>query len=410
VYNDYKSLTRDKALAALPAPEYLYVPLSQHIGAPAVSLVKKGDRVWRGQLIGSTDAFVTANVHSPVSGEVADLVRVRNPQGKLVEAVKIKNDFQDTIDPNLKRYPPLAELDTENLREIIREIGLVGLGGAAFPTHVKVSPPKDKKVDTLILNAAECEPYLNADYRLLLEHPNEVVQGLRLLAKAACAVWVVVAIEDNKKAVIAGLKNCGIEEFARIALMPSVYPAGAEKVLVRRTVGRKIPNKGLPIDVGVVVVNVGTAYQLACSIQTGLPLIERAVTISGEFANPGNYWVRVGTLYQDAVKLPENFVKKDFRVVSGGPMMGFAVAALDVPVTKGTSGIILLRSQIFTETNCIRCARCVDVCPLGLLPYRDRGLDDCMECGLCAFVCPARKYLVQKVRQSKIAKHKELSK
>ncbi|GBR73053.1 electron transport complex protein RnfC [Candidatus Termititenax aidoneus] len=410
MYNDYKSLTHDKALTALPAPEYLYVPLSQHIGAPAVSLVKKGDRIWRGQLIGSADAFVTANVHSPVSGEVADLVRIRNPQGKLVEAVKIKNDFQDAVDPNLKRYPPLAELDTENLREIIREIGLVGLGGAAFPTHVKVSPPKDKKVDTLILNAAECEPYLNADYRLLLEYPNEVVQGLRLLAKAACAVWVVVAIEDNKKDVIAGLKNCGVEEFARIALMPSVYPAGAEKVLVKKTVGRRIPNKGLPIDVGVVVVNVGTAYQLARSVQTGLPLTERAVTISGEFANPGNYWIRVGTLYQDAVKLPENFEKEDFRVVSGGPMMGFALAALDVPVAKGTSGIILLRSQVFTETNCIRCARCVNVCPLGLLPYRDRGLEDCMECGLCAFVCPARKYLVQKVRQDKIAKHKELSK
>jgi electron transport complex protein RnfC len=410
VYSDYKSLTRGLALTELPAPEYLYVPLLQHVGAPAVSLVKKGDQVRRGQLIGSADAFVTANVHSPVSGEVADLVKIKNPQGNLVEAVKIKNDFQDERDPNLKQYPPLAELDTENIREIIREIGLVGLGGAAFPTHVKVSPPKDKKVDTLILNAAECEPYLNADYRLLLEHPNEVVQGLRLLAKAACAVWVVVAIEDNKKDVIAGLKNCGVEEFARIALLPSVYPAGAEKVLVKRTVGRKIPNKGLPIDVGAVVVNVGTAYQLARSVQTGLPLLERVVTVSGEFANPGNYWVRLGTLYQDVVKLPENFAKKDFRVISGGPMMGFAMAALDLPVAKGVSGIILLRSQVFTETNCLRCARCVDACPLGLLPYRERGLTDCMECGLCAFVCPARKYLVQKIRQHKAAEKRELSK
>ena len=165
---DYKLLTHDRKIEILPAPEYLYVPLLQHIGVPAVSMVKKGDRVWRGQLIGSAYAFVTANVHSPVSGEVADLVKVRNPQGNLVEAVKIKNDFQEAADPNLKQYPPLAELDTETIREIIREAGLVGMGGAAFPTHVKVSPPKDKKVDTLILNAAECEPYLNADYRLLL--------------------------------------------------------------------------------------------------------------------------------------------------------------------------------------------------------------------------------------------------
>ncbi|GBR75922.1 electron transport complex protein RnfC [Candidatus Termititenax persephonae] len=404
--NDYKELTRDKAINLCPVPEWLYVPLSQHIGAPAVSLVKKGDRVRRGQLIGSADAFVTANVHAPVSGEVVELLKINSPQGRLVDAVKIKNDFQDELDPNLKQYPPVSELDTETVREIIREIGLVGLGGAAFPTHVKVSPPQDKKVDTLILNAAECEPYLNADYRILLEHPNEVVLGLRLLAKAARAAWVVVAVEDNKKDALPGLKNCGVEEFARIAVLPSVYPTGAEKILVKKTVGRKIPNKGLPIDVGVVVVNVGTAYQLARSVQTRLPLTERVVTVSGEFANPGNYLVRVGTLYQDVVQLPANFATKDYRVVSGGPMMGFAVAALDVPVTKGTSGIILLRSQIFTETNCLRCARCVDICPLGLLPYRDRGLADCMECGLCAFVCPARKYLVQKVRADKLARQK----
>ena len=407
MHNDYKKLTRDKALTAMPVPEFLFVPLLQHIGAPAVSLVKKGDKVWRGQLLGSADAFVTANVHSPVSGEVMDIVKIKNPQGNTVEAVKIKNDFKDTVDPNLKKYPPWQELDMETLREIIREIGLVGMGGAGFPTHVKVSPPKDKKVDTLILNAAECEPYLNVDYRLLREHPQEVLLGLRLLAKAARAEKVIIAIEENKKDVIEGLKNCGALALARIVVLPSMYPTGAEKVLVKKVVGRKIPNKGLPIDVGVVVLNVGTAYQLAQSVQTGLPLMERAVTVSGEFANPGNYLVRVGTLYRDIIQLPDNFVREDYRIISGGPMMGFAVASPDVPVTKGTSGIILLKSQVFTETNCIRCGFCVDVCPLGLLPYLDRGLDDCMECGMCAFVCPSRKYLVQKIKEYKIAKRRE---
>ncbi|MDR2431353.1 MAG: electron transport complex subunit RsxC [Candidatus Margulisbacteria bacterium] len=403
MHSDYKKLTRDSAVTAVPAPEYLYVPLAQHIGAPAKPLVAKGEHVRRGQLIGSTDAFVTANVHSPVSGEVVEQLRIRNPQGNYVEALKIKNDFQDELDPNLPHYAPPSELSTEELRDIIREIGLVGMGGAAFPTHVKVSPPRDKKVDTLILNAAECEPYLNADYRLLLEHPEEVVTGLRLLARAARAVWVVAAIEDNKKDVIAGLKASGIEEFARIAVLPSVYPTGAEKVLVKKTVGRQVPPSGLPLDVGVVVANVGTAYQLAVSVRTGLPLLERVVTVSGEFANPGNYLVRIGTLYQDVAGLPENYGQKDYRIVSGGPMMGFSVSALDIPVTKATSGLILLKARVFTEAGCIRCARCVDACPLGLLPYQDRGMEYCMECGLCAFVCPARRYLVQNARQYKMA-------
>ena len=402
MHNDYKELTRDQAIVPAPVPEYLYVPLSQHIGAPAKPLAAKGDPVKRGQLIGSTDAFVTANVHSPVSGEVCETVRIRTPQGNFVEALKIKNDFKDDPDPGLKTYGDPDALSTDGLREIIREMGLVGMGGAAFPTHVKVAPPKDKKVDTLILNAAECEPYLNADYRILLEHPHEVVLGLRLIAKAAGVTRVIMGLEDNKKDVIPALKAAGLEKFARLIVMPTVYPAGAEKVLVKKVSGRQVPKKGIPLDVGIVVVNVGTVYQLALSVQKGLPLLERVVTVSGEFANPGNYLVRIGTLYQDLVKLPEHYEEKDYRIVSGGPMMGFAVSQLDIPVTKGTSGLILLKAQVFKETNCIRCAHCVDACPLELLPYQDRGLEDCMECGLCAFVCPSRRYLVQKVKEYKL--------
>lgn len=410
MYNDYKELTRDRAISAVTVPEYLYVPLSQHTGAPAKALVGKGDKVKRGQLIGSTDAFVTANVHSPVSGEIDELVSIRTPQGNFVETLKIKNDFKDELDPALKNYGDPEQFSAEDIREIIREIGLVGMGGAAFPTHVKVSPPKDKKVDTLILNAAECEPYLNADYRLLLEYPGTVIMGLRLIAKAAGASKVIVGIEDNKKIVLDGLKAAGVEEFAKIVVIPSVYPAGAEKIMVKKVSGRQVPKKGIPLDVGVVVVNVGTVYQLACSVKTGLPLLERIVTVSGEFANPGNYLVRVGTLYQDIVKLPAKYAEKDYRIISGGPMMGFAVSQLDIPVTKGTSGLILLKAQIFKETNCIRCAYCVDACPLGLLPYQERGLDDCMECGLCAFVCPSRRYLVQKAKEYKIERKTKVNK
>lgn len=399
----YKEITKDLPITILPAPEYLYIPLVQHIGAPALPLVKPGDMVLAGQLIASADAFVTANVHSSVSGKIEEMVRIKNPQGQLIEAFKIKNDYKYVFDPKILPKKTLAELTAFDIRDIARESGLVGMGGATFPTHVKLSPPDEKKIDIAILNAAECEPFLTADHRLLLEKTRDVLFGFQAIAKAVGAEKLYIGIEDNKLDAVEKLKAVGALDFAEIKIIKSEYPAGAEKVLVKKVTGRKVPNKGIPLDVGVLVSNVSTAYQLALTLLTGSPLTERVVTVSGEFANPGNYLVKIGTKLKDIVKIPEKYLsgKESYRVVIGGPMMGYAVEDLDLPVSKGLSGIVLLPTNYYEESNCIRCGRCVDACPLGLKPYQDRGCDECMECGICAFNCPAHRFLVQNSRLQK---------
>jgi electron transport complex protein RnfC len=407
VMKHYKGQTEKLVITRIKDPEYVYIPMSQHIGAPAKTLVAKGDLVKVGQLIGSADAFVTANVHSSVSGQVEEIIKMKNAMGLQVETIKIKNDFQNTVDPTVSGKGDLDKLTPDNLRDIVREAGLVGMGGATFPTHVKFSPPEDKKVDTVILNAAECEPYLTADHRLLLEEAVDVLYGLKAIAKAVDAKEVCIGIEDNKLDAVETLKQAGAEDFCKIKILKTAYPTGAEKVLVKKVIGRKVPNKGIPLDVGVVVSNVGTAYQLAKTIKTGMPLIERVVTVSGEFTNPGNYLVKIGTLLQDFAEMPqadsaaaeaENADAPSKKIIVGGPMMGFAVNDLNIPVTKGTSGVLYIPAQVRAETQCIRCGKCVDACPLGLLPYQDRGMDECMECGLCTYGCPANIFIVQKTK------------
>jgi len=411
----YKEQTEKLAIKELKAPEFLYIPMSQHIGAPAKPLVAVGDKVKVGQLIGSADAFVTADVHSSVSGEVVEILKMSNPQGSLVDVVKVKNDFQDTIDEKIAPKKDLEQLNYEEIREIARECGLVGMGGATFPTHVKLSPPEEKKVDAVILNAAECEPFLTADHRLLLEKTADVLYGLRAIAKACRAEKIFIGIEDNKMDAVQALKDAGAEKFCKIKVLKTAYPTGAEKVLVKKVLKRVVPNKGIPLDVGVVCCNVSTAYQLARTINTGLPLIDRVVTISGAFANPGNYLVRLGTLLSDVVQVADGYFgsadsgaeefnqaaadyDREYKIVVGGPMMGFAIGNFEMPVIKGTSGVLLLNSRKYTAENCIRCAKCVDVCPLGLRPYQDQGADECMECGRCAYECPAHRFLVQNVK------------
>lgn len=395
----YKAQTEKSPIVTANTPEYVYIPLSQHIGVPATALVKPGDQVLVGQCIGSADAFVTAKVHASVSGTVEAIEQLKNALGNVVQVVKIKNDGNYTLFPAIKPYGDLEKLSAEEIRGIVREAGLVGMGGATFPTHVKYSPPQDKNVDTIILNAAECEPYLTCDHRLLLEQTADVLLGLKAVAKAVQATTIYIGIESNKPDAVQALKAAGAESFAKIKILPSRYPMGAEKVLVKKVTGRKVGNKAIPLDVGVVVCNVATVAQLAQTLKTGMPLIDRVVTVAGGFTNPGNYRVRIGTLYQDLVQLPADMT--DLTTVSGGPMMGFAVPTLNIPVTKGTSGILLLKKEAIPQTSCIRCGSCVDVCPLGLDPYQDKGMDECMECGRCAFECPAHIYIVQKARAYK---------
>lgn len=396
---DHKAQTKQLAIQTLPVPDYVSIPLIQHIGVPATALVKPGDRVFVGQCIGSADAFVTAKVHASVSGTVEVLDWLPNVQGISVQIVKIKNDGLYTPHPVIKPYGDLSVLSAEDIRGIVRESGLVGMGGAAFPTHVKYAPPPDKKVDTVILNAAECEPYLTCDYRLLVESAPEVLLGLKAVAKAVQATQIYIGIEKNKPEAIAALRAAGAETFAKIKILPARYPMGAEKVLVKKVTGRTVGNKAIPLDVGVVVSNVATVYQLAQTIKTGMPLIERVVTVAGEFLNPGNYRVRLGMLLQDIVHLPVDMT--GLTPIAGGPMMGYALTSLTVSVTKGTSGIILLKNTARPQANCIRCGRCIAACPLGLQPYQDKGMDECMECGLCAYECPAHIYIVQKARAYK---------
>ena len=394
-----KDQTAQSPIQVLPAPALVYILLSQHIGTPASALVSVGDKVTVGQCIGAADAFVTAKVHASVSGTVKAIETMPSATGALVQVVVIENDGLDTPYAVLKPYGELNSLSPEEIRSIVRESGLVGMGGAAFPTHVKYAPPKDKKVDTVILNAAECEPYLTCDHRLLLECTEDVLMGLRAVAKAVGATNVYIGIENNKPDAIVQLKACGAEAFAKIKVLPAVYPMGAEKVLVKAVTGRKVANKGIPLDVGVVVCNVATVAQLAKTMRTGMPLTERVLTVSGHFANAGNYQVRVGTLYKDIVHLPVDMT--DLTTISGGPMMGFAVPTLNMPVTKGTSGLLLLHKEAIAQSECIRCGNCIDACPLGLDPYQDIGMDECMECGRCAYICPAHIYIVQKARAYK---------
>jgi electron transport complex protein RnfC len=410
----YKEQTEKLAIVDIPAPETIVIPLVQHTGAPAEPKVKVGDEVKVGQLLGSADAFVTAPVHSSVSGMVLAIEPRLHPSGEKVLSIVIQNDGRNTIDPMIKPHGDWDKLTPVQIVEIVKKAGIVGLGGAAFPTHVKLQPPKDKQVDTLILNAAECEPFLTADHRVLLEETADVLTGLQIEAKVLNVRKVYIGIEDNKKEVIKRLKEAGAEKFAKIVVLKTQYPTGAEKVLVKKITGRKVPPLGIPLDVGCVVTNVGTAAQIARTIRTGLPLIERVITVAGEVANPGNYRVRIGTRICDIVKYKNDINPKDlqdpqdYKLLLGGPMMGLAQMTDEIPILKGSSGVVLLNVIAEDEENCVRCGRCVDTCPLMLLPYDEyqKINDNCMECGLCAYNCPAKRHLVQRIKLQKLERQK----
>jgi len=409
-----------KSLEYAIEPTIVYIPLQQHIGAPCDPLVKVGDKVKIGQKIGESKAFVSVPVHSSIAGIVKKITPMITSLGSKVMTVIIESDGSNEVHESVRPKGELTSLTGKEIIDIIKNAGITGMGGATFPTHVKLSPPPEKKLDTVILNGAECEPYLTSDHRLMLEHPEKVVFGLKAIMKAVNVNKGFIGIEDNKPDAIKKIQEVIIRESnIELAVLKTKYPQGGEKRLIDAITGRKVPPGALPMDVGVVVNNVGTAAAIADAIQTGMPLIQRIVTVTGSgLLKPGNYIIKIGTQFKEIIAQCGGYVDEPSKIISGGPMMGFAQFTDEVPVVKGTSGILVLKkkeSYYLVEQPCIKCARCVDVCPVGLLPIKISNYSQnskwdeakaynalyCIECGSCSYICPAKRSLVQRIRLAK---------
>jgi len=417
---DNKQWSAHKAIETCPLPAELVIPLAQHIGAPAELCVAKGDQVKKGQLIGQAKGFVSVPVHASTSGEVVAVEPRPHASGRPLPAVVIRPDGEDAWVEGIAEADPAA-LSAEEIRERIRAAGIVGMGGATFPTHVKLTPPENKPIHTLIVNGVECEPYLTADHRLMLEETARVLDGIAILKRVLGVERALVGIEANKPDAISVMtKAC---EGAGIEVVPLEvkYPQGAEKQLILALSGREVPSGGLPMDVGVVVQNVGTAAAVSDAVRLGRPLIERIATVTGPgIAEPKNLRVRVGTPLSHLVAFCGGLKGDPAKIIMGGPMMGATQLSLEVPATRGTSGLLLFRQgdiPLRPEGPCIRCGRCVQACPAHIMPTTIAsyarldligeaeafGAMDCIECGCCTYTCPATLPLVQAIRYGKAA-------
>lgn len=420
---EHKEYTVDKKIKPVPPPHEIILPLTQHRGSPNEPLVKPGDKVKLGQRIAESEAFISAPVHSPVSGKIKAMENFFNPIYGKAPALVIENDENDESVGLVKRESPEG-LPREELIKIVKDAGLVGLGGAAFPTHVKINIPKEKRLDSLIINGAECEPYLTSDHRLMVENTDEMLKGIYLLAKLLKVNNIFLAIEDNKLSAVFAVEKA-LRKSARhtpihITVLKTKYPQGGERQLVKTILKKEIPPGKLPLDVGALVQNVGTCLALYKAVYEGKPLIERCLTFTGEvLKNPGNFMVRLGTPIKDVVEFCGGFREKPVKVIVGGPMMGLAQYSLDIPITKGVTGVVFLskaEAGLFEELPCIRCAKCVDVCPINLLPTEIMRMvkysrwhylgelcaDDCIECGACAYSCVSKIPLLQYIKLAKI--------
>ncbi len=415
-----KELTKDSSLQKARRPERVMIPLQQHIGAPCNPLVAKGDHVKFGQKIGDADSFVSAPVHASLSGEIEDIKEIPISGGNTAKAVIIKADKEDEVDDSIKPAGDLSALTGEQIRKIIREAGIVGMGGAMFPTHVKVSVPEDKNVEYFILNGAECEPYLTVDHRMMLERPEDVVFGMKALMKAADVKKGFIGIENNKPEAIVSMKEALThEDNIEVKVFETKYPQGGEKMLIKAALNREVPVGGLPLDVGVIVNNITTAVAVTEAIKKGTPLVKRTVTITGSgIENPCNLIASIGTPIQELIDQAGGLKKDAGKIILGGPMTGCAQYDTSVPVVKGTSGILVqLKEEVvkYEPRPCIKCARCVDSCPQYLMPVQlanfaehdmldeleEYNVVNCIECGCCAYVCPSNRPLLHYIKLGK---------
>lgn len=425
---DGKELTKDKPITVLLPKGDLVFPMSQHIGAPAKPVVAKGDQVLVGQRLGEASGFISADVISSVSGTVKAIEKRLTVSGRMVEAVVIENDNEYRTVEGFGKDEDYRKLSKAEIRNKVKEAGIVGLGGAGFPTHVKLTPKEEDKIDYVIVNGAECEPYLTSDYRLMLEEPEKLVEGLKIILQLFDKAKGVIAIEDNKPEAIRILRELTSKESRiEVRALKTKYPQGGERHLISVVTGRKLNSKKLPADVGCIVDNVDTVISIYMAVAKNTPLIRKIVTVTGDaIANPTNLNVRIGTSYQEVLEAAGGFKTQPEKIISGGPMMGTALYTLDLPVTKASSSLLAFVKDkaAVEETPCIRCARCVEACPLQLMPFTlaelgnrsdEEGfvkLDglECCGCGCCSYVCPAKRGLTQSIVQTKnsiLAKRKK---
>ena len=426
-HGDGKSLSCYTPVQNVPLLDKYLVILAQNAGKAPVPVVKKGDKVKKYQLLAQADGVISANLHSPTSGLVSDIREIQGTMGVPAAAIEITSDG---LDEGTSPFEPITDwrsVDVEQLKQRVAQAGIVGMGGASFPTHVKLSPPEGKVVDTLILNGAECEPYLTADHRLMQEFPEKVIRGAAIFGRILNIKNIFVGVEINKLDAIAALEHYAEEYGIKVAYLRVRYPQGSEKQLINAITGRTVKSGTLPMDAGCVVQNVATCAALDDAVTLGIPLVERIVTVTGEVVvHPGNFKLKIGTPALEAVRFAGGITEEPGKLVFGGPMMGFAQRSFQVPVCKNTSGILLIpqkQAYNFESSGCIHCGRCVQGCPMHLVPCllstaieagrfdlaEANHVMDCMECGSCAYVCPDHRPLVQNVRRAKAELRKQMN-
>ena len=418
---DHQKNTAETEVVRIPEPQKVVLPMQQHIGAPCIPTVKVGDTVAIGQVIGDSDKFVSAPIHASVSGKVSAIGNVKLPNGAVVQGVTIESDGERRLYDGIE--PPKADTKEEFLKAV-RASGLVGLGGAGFPTHVKLNVPPDKNVDTLVINAAECEPYITVDYRECIDNSWDILSGIHIIKDMLGIENVIIAVENNKPKAFEVLKRIADSDnysgdHTKLMSLESRYPQGAEKMMVQSATGRKVPPGKLPADVGCIVMNVASVAFVARYIKTGKPLVSRSLTVDGSaIAEPKNVRIPIGTSIADIIDFCGGFKEDPRKIITGGPMMGLSITGTDLPVIKNNNAILAFTekdAKLMQEGDCIRCGRCAAACPMSLVPtlierytkagdtdaLKKIGVNVCMECGSCAYSCPAKKPLVQTMRAAK---------